>query len=64
MARCSTLDDVDAIVRTTAKAVLVRFTDGRETWIPRSACEGGDDLEEGDTDIVVANWFIEKEGLN
>lgn len=55
------------IIKTTDMAVLVTWTgrDGSamEQWIPRSACEGGDKLEEGDTDIIVACWLIEREGL-
>ena len=34
-----TLSDVDAFIATTEKAVLVRFTNGQETWIPRSVCD-------------------------
>lgn len=60
----TTLDKVDRVIRTSGKAVLVRFIDLREIWIPRSVCEGGCDLEEDDTDIVVADWFIKKEGLD
>lgn len=60
----TTLDDVERVIRTTTSAVLVRFTDLREIWIPRSVCEAGHDLSDGDTDIVVADWFIEREGLN
>lgn len=50
------------ITRTTNAAVLVDFGD-REVWIPRSVCLEGDALEEGDTDLNVADWFLEKEGL-
>jgi len=59
------LDAVDCIVKATAKAVLVRFsTAGRaDVWIPRSVCEDGDALEEGDTDVVVQEWFAEREGM-
>jgi hypothetical protein len=59
-----TLDGVDQVIRTSGKAVLVRFDDLREVWIPRSVREDGADLGEGDTDIVVAEWFAEKEGLD
>ena len=59
-----TLSDVDAIIATTEKAVLVRFTNGQETWIPRSVCDSGDDLAKGDTDIVVELWFAKREGLD
>lgn len=34
------------------------------TWVPRSVCEDGDALAEGDTDITVAEWFADKEGLD
>jgi hypothetical protein len=59
-----TLDNVDEVIATTQKAVLVRFTHGQETWIPRSLCEDSDDLCKGDTDIVVQEWFARKEGLD
>lgn len=51
------------IIRTTDRAVLFRSETGDETWIPRSVCPGGEDLEDGDTDILVARWFAEGEGL-
>ena len=59
-----TLSDVDAIIATTEKAVLVAFKDGCETWVPRSVCDDGDDLAKGDTDIVVELWFAKREGLD
>lgn len=34
------------------------------TWVPRSLCEDGETLEEGDTDIVVAQWKADQEGLD
>jgi hypothetical protein len=58
-----TLFYVDAIIATTEKAVLVRFTNGQETWIPRSVCDSGDDLAKGDTDIVVQGRFAAREWL-
>jgi len=33
-------------------------------WVPRSCCQDGERLEEGDEDITVATWFVEKEGLD
>ena len=33
-------------------------------WIPRSVCESGDDLNEGDTDIVVARWKADELDLD
>lgn len=58
------LDKVDRVIFTTTKAVLVRFENLSELWIPRSVCECGSELSEGDTDIVVADWYIEQEGLD
>jgi hypothetical protein len=62
---CITLSDVDRVIRTTEKAVLVRFknVNQEDTWISRSACACGDDLTEGDSDVVVQKWFAEREGL-
>lgn len=58
------LDDVDQVIHTTKIAVLVRFKDLNEVWIPRSVCECGDEIAVWDTDIVVADWYIEREGLS
>lgn len=52
-------------------AILVRFRevadlfdDGRhDRWVPRSVCEGGQELGVGDDDIRVAEWWLSKEGL-
>lgn len=51
------------VIRTTDRAFLFRADDESETWIPRSVCIDGDDVEEGDTDILVARWFADQEGL-
>jgi hypothetical protein len=32
-------------------------------WVPRSVVEDGDDILKGETDICVAAWFVEREGL-
>ncbi|MGE0211807.1 MAG: hypothetical protein AB7S41_08950 [Parvibaculaceae bacterium] len=29
-------------------------------WIPRSVCLDGSEIEKGDTDIVVATWWLEQ----
>lgn len=60
----TTLDGVDQVIHTTKAAVLVRFKDLQEVWVPRSVCECGDELAVGETDIVVADWYIEREGLS
>lgn len=50
------------VTRTTDAAVLVTI-DGEEHWVPRSVCLGGEDIAEGDTDLIVADWWLIKEGL-
>jgi hypothetical protein len=50
------------IRKATEKAVLVEI-DGTEHWIPRSVCLDGDSIDVGDDDLIVANWWLEKEGL-
>lgn len=51
----------------TAKAVLFipRGPDGDDgyVWVPRSVIVDGDHAEVGDTDLEVASWFVEREGL-
>lgn len=59
-----TIDGVDQIIAATNRAVLVRLENLKEVWIPRSLCDNGRDLEVGDTDICVEEWFAEKEGLD
>ncbi|WP_048647528.1 hypothetical protein [Nitratireductor soli] len=50
------------ITRATDAAVLVDLDD-QEIWIPRSVCLEGDTLDVGDTDLIVADWWLEQEGL-
>lgn len=55
---------IDGEVRhATQKAVLVVIDGEDDRWIPKSLCEGGDDLAVGDTDIRVQRWGAEQEGL-
>lgn len=49
------------VVKTTDAAVLFQPDDGAEFWVPRRVCLDGDSLEEADTDIVVADWWLKKE---
>ena len=63
------------VVRATDMAVRFRFADDMPTlpgitpmgpyekWIPRSCCEDGETINEGDTDICIADWFCEKESI-
>lgn len=51
------------VVRTTSSAILFKRDDGTEFWVPRRCCLQGEDIDAGDTDLVVADWWLEKEGL-
>lgn len=51
------------VVQTTDSAVLFATDDGTEFWVPRSVCLDGHWLNRGDVDIIVATWWLEKEGL-
>lgn len=62
MAKQATLSGL--ITRTTESAVLMELDDGSEYWVPRSVCISGDTITEGDTDILVACWFLDKEGVS
>jgi len=47
------------------KVGIEAFTKGNLVWVPRSLVEDeGETLAGGDTDIVVAEWFAEREGLD
>lgn len=47
---------------TTDGAILFDPDDGSEFWVPRRVCLDGNSVEEGDTDIVVADWWLKQEG--
>lgn len=51
--------------RSAAVRVVWTLDNGNEkfAWIPRSVCEDGDDLCEGDKSITVQHWFADKEDL-
>lgn len=52
------------VERTTDHAVLF-LIDGAEqsVWVPRSVCLDGDAVEKDDTDLIVADWWLKKEGV-
>lgn len=50
------------VLKTTHDAVLFHTTDNVEFWVPRSVCLDGDSVDDGDEDLVIANWWLEKEG--
>lgn len=47
---------------TTDGAILFDPDDRSEFWVPRRVCLDGGSVEEGDTDIVVADWWLKQEG--
>lgn len=54
---------IDAeIIRAADRAVLIVYEDA-EVWVPRSVCLEGNSISVGDTDLIVADWWLEKEGL-
>lgn len=60
--RFVTLDGY-TVVRATEDAVCISKADV-DTWIPRSACTDGDQLDKGDTDLIVAEWLAIRENLD
>lgn len=54
---------IDAeVIRTTDSAVLIDIN-GREKWVPRRVCLDGNAIEEGDSDLIIADWWLKQEGL-
>ncbi|CDZ55051.1 hypothetical protein [Neorhizobium galegae] len=51
------------VTKTTDGAVFFVQDNGTELWVPRSVCLQGEDVDEGDTDLVVADWWLEKNGV-
>lgn len=49
-------------IRQTSKAILARFPDGRERWIPQSCIHDDSEVfKDGDTGkLVVKKWFADK----
>ena len=57
-----TLDGYVVRHATPRAVLLVKGT--TEAWVPKSMCENGDELAAGDTDVSVAKWVAEREGLD
>ena len=49
--------------KTTDAAILFQPDTSEEFWVPRRVCLDGDAVEEGDEDIIVADWWLKQEGL-
>lgn len=51
------------VTKTTAKAILfLAVGDDTAFWVPRSACRDGDNVDDDDTDLIVENWWLRREG--
>lgn len=50
------------VKRVTEGAILFDPEDGDEFWLPRRVCLDGASVDEGDVDIVVADWWLKQEG--
>jgi len=51
------------VVKTTVAAVLYDIDGGKEVWIPRRVILGGNTIEEDDTDLSIADWWLKQEQL-
>ncbi len=49
----------------TEKAIILvnPYGDKYDVVLPKARVQGGDELEPGDTDIVVEKWYVEKYDL-
>lgn len=54
---------IERIERLEEDKQSIATEDGVEHWVPRSVCLDGDALAVGDDDLIVADWWLEKEGL-
>jgi len=54
-----------SVVIETDQALLVRFEDSTEKWIPKSVIHVDSDVFEADSEgtLIVKRWFAEREGL-
>jgi len=54
-----------SVVIETDEALLVRFEDSTEKWIPKSVIHVDSDVFEADSEgtLIVKRWFAEREGL-
>lgn len=58
------VEDV-TVEQETAKALLVKFDDGKTQWIPKSVIDDDSEVYKMGTSgkLIVKEWFAEKEGL-
>lgn len=55
---------VDCVVLKTTNAAILIGTDLGDIWIPKSLCEGSDDIDEGDEEVRIQRWKVEEVGLS
>ena len=58
--------EVEKVLRETDKALLV-LVEGMETWVPKSIIHDDSEcysLKSGPGEMLVPEWFAEKEGLS
>lgn len=57
--------DFEEIVAETDKALLIRFEDGREEWMPLSQIADPDSYKKGDRNgtISLTDWIVHQKGL-
>lgn len=51
------------VTKSTDSALLILVDGYDEKWVPRSVCLDGADIDDGDEDVFVADWWLKKEGL-
>jgi hypothetical protein len=51
------------VLSTTDAAIYIQIDHGPDIWIPRKVCLNGIDIEDGDEDPAVADWWLKQEKL-
>ena len=51
------------IIQVRSNSILVLLDDETSRWVPRSVIVDGDSVSQDDTDISIAAWWAEKEGI-
>jgi hypothetical protein len=64
MSEYVTLDGYVVIAVTPDAVGIAKSESGDPTWIPRSLCDAGDDLEKGDSDLSVVRWKADQTELD
>lgn len=54
---------VDCVVLKLTESAVLLGTDLGEIWVPKSLCEGADEIDEGDEEVRIQRWRAEQDGL-